>query len=843
MSTNKPGDEAEPLPPDDPPAQPELDSHDGNTIIEGPLPEGAFDAFEAEPPATGEPEPGPPPEKKPGAASTRKRVKLERGTKVRRTGTGVHTAKMTKPPGKKGLLLKKLLFFSVPLLIAGLIVAGFFVRDEKGNSIWVAVGRRWGILKGDKGLKPKLDPHPSQLAFNEIRDHLEALDQQLNDVGRQVDGGTWDKTSALKALETLEAVRERLEKVDRKLTDFETWFSGTYLPNQAEYETAQQAKDQARMRELDVVIERGKYLDLTVKETDVNGARALLTRIRGRANRLRSEFPAREEIEAGKLPGQPRETGKKKEDTKKDDTKKEGPKIEADVARLHPYFGAAAGSWRRWEAKRENLVMLSEETRLQDEVVQSIDKDGVVVKGFVWDAGRETASPEEARTTADLVPKVVGAEKLSVKGIEVECLVVEYSGPRRVWLARSGRFPDRIPLKIDGAMELLLAVGMEEKTVKVKGSEIPCVYVQLEGKADGKEKVRRIWYAEVPGSIARQETDIGNETRETLTLVEFGEAPRPPFSSTKREDPKLELPKAPNAWVSFAPGTWVRRTTAVVEGERVVESWEDLTLLKIDADQVTVRVEHLWETGQTSEETAVHVPWDLVAVRRENLDVAGTTYPCIVGEKGTRRAWLCSEGTLAGLALREDQGGISTRVVRVGQEKVSIGEKEFPCLLLEFESSNGEKARTWRSSEIPDGLARSEIERSTGGRKTLVTVAVMEFGQGTKPPFPRKEKPREKTAQQYSSDADSALVEGGARLKEVGKSYREGLPSDKEKLRGLKQTADSAENFFKGAIEGYIRAKALGAAGGEMDEKIAKCRKALTLLRKYQDAIEAELAK
>lgn len=670
-----------------------VDPHDGNTIMEGPLPEGAFESFEEEAPAEAAPEPSPappaapapPPPRKTEPPATKKRLATERGTKLRRASTAESYTKTSKPPSKIGKILKTVAFLLVFVGIPALVVAGFFVKDARGDSIWKSVAKSAGIIKEEPKKTGPKEPHPSQVAFNQVLDRLAMAENELNAIDRKVQAKQWDKASALEAVAALERIRESLEATEASLSKCVEFFCDVYPRNQDEYEKARTSGDQETMKRLDQEIGFSQYQEVTVKPDQANEAQRKLNRLRGLRNRLATEFPSRAEIEAGKLPGEiarkdpkkddpkkdePKKDDPKKDDPRKDDPKKDDPAKEFDVAKLNPYGESKPGAWMRYSVRSEDLTDLSQTRMLQDDVIVSMEKDHVLLRTHTLLEGKESPPTE---TRQPLASKAVKTEKVTVKGQEYECLLVEYASGRKTWIWSGGALPYRAALKIEAAGETFMATEVGEKSLKVQGQEVSCVYVELTGKEQQKETVRRTWYADVPGGWAQIETDSANERRTTRLLVEHGPSARPQFpkeETVRKDDPKKDDPK------------------------------------------------------------------------------------------------------------KDDP-------------KKDDPRKEDP-----------------------------------------------------KKDDPKKDEPvQERTAEELLADADAAAQLGIDRLKEVGAAYRQGLPSDKQALRALKEKADSADTFFQAAIEGYLRAKSRGADESAMDRKIANCQKALGLVKKYRDAIEAELAK
>ncbi|MBI2898973.1 MAG: hypothetical protein HYY17_02200 [Planctomycetes bacterium] len=830
---------------------PDIDPHDGNTIIEPPLREGAFEevapASPAEKPAT-----APPP--------TRKRLAGERGTKVRRTGTAVREVK---PPSKIGKTIKKALFFGVPLLIVGLVAAGFFVRDGNDDIVWVALLKNFGIMKDEakpKKAAPEREPHEMQVRFDGILKNLNYVQDQLDQINKQLAKGEWTKESAQAALGNLETQKELVDRIDKELTAFETWYRDVYLKNHAAYEEARKAGDKEKMKQLDAVLERAKYKDIEVKDQEITGARNQLISLRNWYPGIRSGFPSREEIAAGKLPGKTG-SGASRVDTPRGD-----PKKEFDVSRLNRYAGITAGTWLRKEHLLENLAMGTEVRKLVDSVFSAVEKDHAVQQTFIWFDERETTQPDEKIVFADRLPRAQRSDKVKIQGAEHECAVVEYQGGVLVWILRDGPLPDRLSVRIEGTGLSITATEVGEKTLKVKDREIRCAFVELKGKSGDKETIRRYWYStNVPTWIVREEEETPGDLRRSSQLVDYGASARAPFSSTaakkddpRKDDPKKDpdkkptLPKMPAAWAGFEVGTWLRLKTTRKQGPTPQEFWDDTILVKVEGDEAIFRNEHLLATGEvTSAERRQPLQGTApTVVGEDKVEVAGVSIRCVVAERDGLKMWIAAEGPAMGCSLRTEGKGTWTTVVRIGEDQIVIAGEGFTCFTHETVDSSGAKAKYWSSSKIPGMVGRSVIEKTGEDASTTVTEVVA-FGKGAKPPFPGQETtpPRDdgvakdKTAEELEAAADAAVEKGKPASADVLRAYRAGLPADKEQLRALKEKAESAETNMKAAVDGYALAKARGADAERMEERIARLQKILALLRKCREAIEAELAK
>jgi len=169
-------------------------------------------------------------------------------------------------------------------------------------------------------------------------------------------------------------------------------------------------------------------------------------------------------------------------------------------------------------------------------------------------------------------------------------------------------------------------------------------------------------------------------------------------SAQKRPpNPEPELMNNPEygGWVAFGAGAWVRlHETLEAAGSRI-ESEVLCRLMDLTSSRAVVeRVENrLGADGVRTE------------VRRENVYIP---------------ARIPTENVLENPEVAR---------VREGVEEVEIGRKKVPCPWIETLRLQGNgviRTRTWRSPEVPGGLARVET-RTRGGTKAVRNLHVLEW--------------------------------------------------------------------------------------------------------------------
>ncbi len=178
------------------------------------------------------------------------------------------------------------------------------------------------------------------------------------------------------------------------------------------------------------------------------------------------------------------------------------------------------------------------------------------------------------------------------------------------------------------------------------------------------------------------------------------EPPRPLPPLPKPERPKPTIMVHP--WQSDEPGVWYR----VRRGDRV----EDVGLKERDAVSYTVATQ-AWNKGQAEAgaEKKVDVePIELLG--EEPVQVEGRSYLCQIRRVNDRQEWTLVAGRHAGAVLKVAAPDASNEAVRVWEHTITVGNRDFDCLVVEARQGDGNILKTWYCPSYPLKTVRIERE-------------------------------------------------------------------------------------------------------------------------------------
>lgn len=494
------------------------------------------------------------------AAQSRIRgARAEAGEK--KYSVGDQLQKTARPPSRLGRAIKMILLLIVVMGIPLIIGTSFIVKvgEKKKRSVaemfWIKFKKLigWGGA-ATVGVQPV--PHPNVETYMDILKAQERDKAELGTVSvilsRHDEKTPWEREAALdlhgrldqiqtrvvRRMEALGQIGQWLQEYGKRVEQISDAFDkgvGTDPRKQAcvQYlvrrepvpsDLAELAKDPGLLQYVDLYLkmELDRYLKVSLTDEEVaaslKDAQGMIRQIRT----LRGGLPSRIALGAGGTEEAPRET-----------LPPYDPKV------FHPWSRAAAGTWVRYK-----VLTGDGDPSYEDRIVKEVRDDVIVFSGQRSSAGGVLEEPEREEKFVPGEFKTLGEEKLRVGELEIPCLVVQVGEEKR-WIARSGRWANRVVLKTEKGGAEVLVTGLREEVLPFKERQYNCIAYQL-GDV-------RLWvHEDVPGFVFRIQQ--GPMTRE---VVDFGVAldARPPFPLPPpkveeprpvplEEAPKKEVPKA-----------------------------------------------------------------------------------------------------------------------------------------------------------------------------------------------------------------------------------------------------------------------------------------------------------
>ncbi len=485
------------------------------------------------------------------AAQSRLRgTRIEAGEK--KYSVGDQLQKSSKPPSKIGRAIKLVLILIVVIGIPGLIGASFFVRVGKKKE-YTAAGRFWKMIKDTLKIGPPPAPpfspvtHPNVETFDDILKGMHALGMEISGIekglGPREKPTPLDKETALALHKGLDAVAARISRMMTALEDLAVWMrrygelkgeaSDAYdkgIGSDGKKQDcaqlmirgqpippgfAETAKDPGVVKYVEALrkLEMDRYNPVPLDEGQITGgqrdAQALMKKIR----ELRSRLPSRIML-GGEAPEEPG---------------KEAALPPYDPRKFHPWARATAETWVRYR-----VSMAEGPVSYEDRIVKEVKEDAIVFAGQRASGDQLSDDPEREEKFVPGEVKVGADEKIKVGDIEIHCQVVQVGEEKR-WVARAGRWTNRMVLKTEKGGKETVVAKLGEEALPFKERQYNCIAYEI-----GDLKV---WaHEDVPGFVFK--VKAGPMTRE---VVDFGAglAARPPFpkAEMKPEEPKKEEPK------------------------------------------------------------------------------------------------------------------------------------------------------------------------------------------------------------------------------------------------------------------------------------------------------------
>ncbi|MBI4564287.1 MAG: hypothetical protein HY716_06305 [Planctomycetes bacterium] len=201
-----------------------------------------------------------------------------------------------------------------------------------------------------------------------------------------------------------------------------------------------------------------------------------------------------------------------------------------------------------------------------------------------------------------------------------------------------------------------------------------------------------------------------------------------------------------HAWSGFGIGSWMtyRNFEKGPKDER--SSVIRMSLTKVQADQVTIRIEALVNgkpTGSRETPTSTKMP-EAKRVREETLDIDGKSIACVLYEQVVEdksgqervRTWYSRE--IPGRIVKEEseasKGQKSAkaegRISRIGQ-RVQIGKHLLTYAVYERTETYSDGRRVhlarWVSEEVPGFVIREEVRTTLGSAEKVTTRELLDF--------------------------------------------------------------------------------------------------------------------
>ncbi|MDP6959596.1 MAG: hypothetical protein QF645_12390, partial [Planctomycetota bacterium] len=314
-----------------------------------------------------------PPDEDEGESKT-----LPRGTRrrnlppanVKRRSAAANYQKTSKPG--KSFLVKKILFFFIPLSLIAMLVAGFFSWSEGADAPWIGLLKKMGVMDATTpeggesgGAEARLRP--------EVAD-FQTLQQRIAFIGKKVETierdlrvtDTWTQENAMKARGELDTALNLLTSSTSMVERLQSWFE-TYSEDYEELQKAHEGGDKTRVDELNAKLERDKYNDVDFDKLGKGHVVASVNRLKAlqrRADSLDNRIPSMEEIGDGKLP-----EGRKKGGG---GSHGGGTSVSFNPSIVTPYFDISVGAWKRVEIVTEDLALFGEPTEYLEDTILTV---------------------------------------------------------------------------------------------------------------------------------------------------------------------------------------------------------------------------------------------------------------------------------------------------------------------------------------------------------------------------------------------------------------------------------------------------------------------------------------
>jgi hypothetical protein len=477
----------------------------------------------------------------------------------------------------------------------------------------------------------------------------------------------------------------------------------------------------------------------------------------------------------------------------------------------------------------------------EDEVLSQVGEAGGVVS-VTRSTGQESVRLPD-RSYSSGKGRVLREESVRVGEQDVPCRVVDQGGAVR-WIPREGPGVDRVVLKGDSASAL---TALKEEEQSVKGSPLKCVRFERDGLISWGNR-------DVPGFLVRVQ---GEGLAWEVVDWGAGDSPRPEFPrSAKAAEipaPVVEAFRRAHPWSGAKTGSWVRQKAEYVSPLVTAENTVDTMMQGATDSEISLQVETLGLDGRIlfSQTKGPFAPAGSRLAGEETLKIGEKEYPCVILESpsdvGPVKLWVTREGPP--LTLKIESSTSTRSAIALEETSLRLGRHEVPCrhvILVGRRYDNPMHEEVWISEAVPGLEARRETIQNTIVGEVRATTTVVNFGavpaQKAALGF-QKEDPAQLEEQRLLrtlDDAEDIVINGSVTFKELAQAAPN-LPTDRGQLRGLLERSDEVTAQFQKARATYVTVKEKAPQLPGLDEKIAKLDKALGSLQKMQEALRARL--
>ncbi len=517
-------DAGEAVPVEEPPAEDDLDAEVEASSIELPPDKDQVDS------------------EKPKALPRGTRRRNLPPAKVKRRSAAESYQKTSKPG--KTFLVKKILFFFIPLSLISIIALGFVLKNEDGDMVWVGFMKNFGLMDAtpkEEGTEDAMARVRPEIAdYQTVQSRIAMLTLKIEMIeGEFRKNDTWTKETAMQARGELNTVRQLLESSILIAQRIQAWFD-TYEKDVEELRVAHDGGDKDQVEQLNKKLELGKYdyVDEKLGRGNFISSTNRVKSLQRRADLLHGRLPSLEEIADGKLP-----EGRKKAG---DGSHNGGTAVSFNPSIVTPYFFISVGAWKRVEILTEDLALFGEPTgHLEDTILSAkeLRKDFIVLKMIRFVNELEFDPIEEKR---DVVKSTKEVESITVAGSELSCRILRSNTETR-WVLSSGKMANQLPIKLEKEDYLVTAVEMGEESISVGEESLSCVWVKYEGSDKGRKITQTVWYStKVPLWVVKRETEIKNSSRMTETLLAYGKSSRPAFPVPEKKEEGPDMVEEPS---------------------------------------------------------------------------------------------------------------------------------------------------------------------------------------------------------------------------------------------------------------------------------------------------------
>jgi hypothetical protein len=477
----------------------------------------------------------------------------------------------------------------------------------------------------------------------------------------------------------------------------------------------------------------------------------------------------------------------------------------------------------------------------EDEVLSQAGESGSVVSVTRSTAQEPIRLPD--RSYASGKGRVLREESVRVGDQDVPCRVVDQGGVAR-WIPKEGPGADRVVVKGDSASPLSL---LKEEELPVRGSPLKCVRFERDGLVSWGNR-------DVPGFLVRVQ---GEGFLWEVVDWGAGDSPRPEFPRTAKAAevpaPAVEAFRRAHPWSGAKTGSWVRQKAEYVSPLVTSETTVDTMMQGATDQEISLQVETLGLDGRIlfSQTKAPFAPAGSRLAGEETLKIGEKEYPCVILESpsdvGPVKLWVTREGPP--LTLKIESSTSTRSAIALEQTNLRLGRHEVPCLhviLVGRRYDNPMHEEVWISEAVPGQEVRRETIQSTVVGEVRATTTVATFGDvpARKSALGfQKEDPAQLEEQRLLrmlDDAEEIVITGSVTFKELAQAAPN-LPKDPGQLRSLLERSDEVTTQFQKARTTYLTVKERSPQMPGLEEKIAKLDKALGSLQKMQEALRARL--